>query len=624
MKMKRRKDRHQFEEKIRQLADSVVCPDRGALQERIWQKSLLNSSNWLVRLQLVAQTIKLATQRRFAIRALLEEAIAVDQPWYVRLSDQVASGMLVFTRGFRKLAAATVTLALLAVLVIEPWGQISRVSAANLVQLTDIQGPVVVIRDNQEVIAESGMALRSGDSVKIGFDGSAQLGFLNDHVVRLGENSQLDLLNVSAPVASQSDVRLGLIEGEAWFNLAHDLGPKSRFEVNGNELLVAANNKGAFDLKVTPEFSRVVAVNNQLDLVLKHNKQLIWTQLRPEYMIKLRAKMPYVSYQERQRFVEKVSDQDLDWFERNLLADRLYQDTLERQWRDFVANEAGLTPEDSLYAFKIFKRKARLALAFDKQGVQLDIAQEKFFEAQKLALVDGGGVVAKQLLDDYQRDIDNVSREVREIAEADPAKAEELKDIIDDGLEKQKQSLVALNNVANQEAQQRAEVAVKRAELLSDRAVTSLQPMDKLAADESSSSVKGVSEDRTILEVVPKDSVQLEFQQQPLQLEELDLIIDEVTDLKDVKQKTGSVDQNTQPVPTQEEPVIVEQEPAVGTKPKLEADAVEPTSEELDQIESPDTGVTNDTTQAKDEVAPVPVIEPVQPGVKIEAVQLPN
>lgn len=614
-------DHDQFAKRMADIAKDFAYEGKNNLKSKLIEQISFENASWLERVREVGRQIALGRSRKFLLKELLLHAIGHELTWRQVWADRMRSFSRALWPQFRRVGAGALAFAFVMVLVLEPWAQTERVDAANFAYLTGLDGEVRLIRGEEELLVGEGEKIKKGDRLLVSVDGNAELRMANSNLFRFAGPAEFVVDDLSAPSFAGSKLALNLVEGDAWFNVVNKVAANGELKVMANDLLVAFNDQGSGHLRVTPEFARIVSVNSNVDIVLSHNQQLIGTKLLPEQMIKVRTNTPFLSYQERLRFVEKVSNDDLGLFEENLLADRQHQRQLERDLRDEIVRKAGLTPEDTLYPLEQFKRKAKLALAFDKEEVKLEIARDKFYEAQKV-LNEGNEETAVELLGEYKQEIAEVSLEVNKLSEQDPAKAEELKENLDDELLQQRHSLVALEDdlqlaearVALESAELISETLVEEDELTEEVIdhVENLVEITEPIADEDTD----LTEELEILEerqeelaeetqsegdlhVTEEVVERLEevTELEGLQLEKLEVLVEEVVELKDVKEKAG-----VEPEVDEKEEEVIEEEP----KP-------------LDPLELPESPLLD--SKDKDFVEPVvdlkPEIEVVQPGVKI-------
>lgn len=538
---------------LRSAADGLYFEKKLDVKTAILSKAQAEQQPLVAALKILGKKITLGAQAKWLIKEILIARAGQDKKW--RFAFDWSS---ILNSNWKRYGALATAFMFVFGLVLWPWQwTVDSALAANYAVLEQLAGDVKVNRNGVNLTGYMGMVLVEGDQIKSASSAKAELRFGNDNVVRLGENSKILLSKLTVVDEHYPVVNFELLDGESWVRVFNVPGSEAEFEVKVNDLVVSANNRVAFDVKLTPEFSRVVAIDNNLELVLSHHQQLIAATLQPEKMIKVRAKTPFVSYQEQIRFEGTVSNNDLDWFERNLISDRVYLDTLENRWKDLVADRGGITPESSLYSLKEFKRKARLALTIDeldREEVRLGIANEQFYEAQKV-LAKGDSVGAKKLLKNYQDNIALVSKKANEIQIKDPARADALRKTIDASLLEQRQLLLPLegNSIYAQ-----TKTVVETTKVNADKASNALNPSDEevdgLSAPDSEKINSSNVPQTTVLpsslgELTVTDPVKPLETFNTTELPKLDVLIENVTSLKDVKEKTGTQDTiTTQPV----------------------------------------------------------------------------
>ena len=529
-------DRERLEQRLAALAEHMDFSQKQVVKASLLEKFELEKSTWLAKMRVVGQEFVLAPTHRFLMKEMLMTVVRSTRWSWPN-----------FGEGLKWSTAASLVVVLVFTVILGPWFGLERADASEISYIQNIDGDVKILRGEQELVGEKGLAIQQADQIVVGTNSVVELRFVNDNLVRFRENSKLVLEKLDAVTPTQSVVSLNLVDGEGWFKVFAIGGKKAEFKVNTDKVLVSATQESAFDIKNTEDRTRVVAINNSLDMILSHNQQLLATTLPPEYMVHVRANTPFVSYQERLKFVEKVQNEDLDWFERNLLADKWYKIELQGRLRDAIALKAGLTPDNPFYSLKQFKRKARLALTFDdvkKEEIRLDIAKEKFYEAHK-SLNDGNTKLAKTLLDDFEKETVEISKKVDELAIVDPKKVEDIKVSLTDGLIEQKHSLAGL---VDNTSLATAKDSITKVETATEKEVAAV-PEDELKAGD-------VVEE--VVDVPVVHQAILEEANVNFDLAKLEVRLENVTDLREVKEKAGVPEDQLEV-----EPIVVEPKPVV-------------------------------------------------------------
>lgn len=453
-----RLDRQMDEILSKEVADlkrSVVFKNKADRKKQLFEQIALSESTLVDRIRALAKEVVLSSMAKFMIK----ENLGIKLGFFNEKRSGFAWSAFFRTFFKRSLAVSLAAFTFLFV-VFQPWTNTFTVSADAKTYLSSYSGNVAVLRAGDELDVSEGLLLKDNDQVIVGLDSSAEVRLFTNNVVRLKENSHIVLSQIAIRDNSRL-ISLNLLEGELWASVFETLGNFSQFKVRSGDITVLTSDPSRFSLRRNSESTHVIAIDDDLDIILEHNKQLITHKLGAEQIVRVRAARPYISYQQRLNFLDAANDLDFSWYEKNLVADRLFQEELKNDVINMIASNVGLEPESSFYSLKELSRKADVALTFNpasKQKKKLENAQEKFFEAQYL-LNKGGEentatveekadtvIRAKELLAEYQTEVVEVVENLPRLAYLNPEAAEDVERKLDADFSEQRTTLNVLKD----------------------------------------------------------------------------------------------------------------------------------------------------------------------------------
>jgi FecR protein len=140
-----------------------------------------------------------------------------------------------------------------------PTGPPDAKANVRVVRLSDVEGTVQIVRDNQTEFSHAvmNMPLTQGSRVETGPDGRAEIEFEDGSVIRITPNSSVNLANLSMAPSGTLETTLQQLSGLVYYELRSD--PRSTFTVS------------VADSKVTPTVNstfRVSVSSNPADLAV--------------------------------------------------------------------------------------------------------------------------------------------------------------------------------------------------------------------------------------------------------------------------------------------------------------------------------------------------------------------
>jgi len=137
--------------------------------------------------------------------------------------------------------------------------------------LSKISGEVFLIRDNDEFLASPGSEIFEKLTVKTE-NGTAEITFFEDSILRLAENSEINIKKIS-PNSFREDlgeVEIDLQKGKIWVRTFVTGEKFSNFKISNGSMLIFAENNAAIEFKVK-NYQRSVRVWDQAARIFTPN-----------------------------------------------------------------------------------------------------------------------------------------------------------------------------------------------------------------------------------------------------------------------------------------------------------------------------------------------------------------
>jgi len=510
-----------FENKIREIfQEDVDAFDKTNMKSRLMKDISSNDPLWARIKQSIAD-VKLSVHGKAIMKEKLFAIVEGQRSWF----DDFVS-MFSVRRLIPKAVASVSAFALLFVMIIQPFTSVGIVSASSFTRIVGFEGEVFVERAGLKVAVDKEMGLQEGDKVVTGEGASAEIIYADDSISRLNESTKVSYTLLDDDTVN-THIDMEVIEGQVWNNVVGLVGEDAFFAVTADNLKAKVTDKSTFDIEVTDSYTRVVTLDNAVNLTLKRLNEVIPATLSKGKLVKVKKKTPYLSYLDTLSFNERLSEFDLDWYQDNLLNDKIYISNLEDEIYKIRRKEAGITPDSPLYPVKDLGRKARLALTVDpvkKEKVKLNIANQQLLEAEVL-IAKGENDTAKELLDNFEETVVGVAGRVDEIKEESFEKAEELSEDLKKSVKTHKKSL---KNVLPNSDVYEVKRAVKNVEVKIASDESEKQKVELKQAQESVIEAKELIENKE--DVLAKESID-EY------VKKVDGIVEDVDDLSEDERK---------------------------------------------------------------------------------------
>ncbi len=448
---------NKFEQQIGNIIRTEVeFSSKERLRNKIMQEHVYVDS-YFARVIKSMQSVRLSVNTR----VLMKEKLLM----YV---DATAESFLerLFTRPLvRRFGASFAAFVLVFTIVVQPFSSVNMAKASVPASITSYSGNVFVYRGDDRIAVESGFVLQQGDVLVTGPAGFAEIVFADDSLARLGNDSKLKINSLEANFVN-SKISLKLDNGVLWTNTLGLNGSNASFQVYADELIVSSKIESVFNVEVTKDFSRVVALEKGLSLELFAEGEYLPADLQKGQVVKVKKETPVTTYLDTQLFQEKLTDFDLEWLTSNFKQDEFYANLIADSKLTLLKDDAGITPESLFYPIKEFRRSAKLAFTFDpirQSELELSFANEKMTEAQAL-IAEGKYEYAEDLIKEYSNAVEIASERVKSIALKTPEgnsvkRVIELRSNISDSVGLQKKNIkdslsiadgLALKQVLNQ------------------------------------------------------------------------------------------------------------------------------------------------------------------------------
>jgi hypothetical protein len=451
---------NKFESNIsRIINEEVVFQGKAALKQRLLQKHIV-ADPFLAKLKQDFNAVTIPAQVKMLLK---EKLILIANVAMPSLFDRVLNSVRV-----KKLAASFAVFALILSLVFQPFTSVNTVKASSPTRITNFSGDVKVNRSGELFEVQSEFVLTENDIIQTGENSKVEVVFADESLLRLGDSTRLLISNLDNEVINSNN-SIKLVSGELWVNTLGLAGSQASFEVNAGELTAEVQDSAVFDLEVTESYSRVVSLDNSVNLQLYDDGVFIPANLRKGQLVKVKKETPYNTYLDKMTFEDRLSDFDLDWFTKNFESDVEYRSKISESRSSERKAKAGLTPDSLFYPVKEFQRAAQLAVTFDpiKQSeLEISIANQKLFEAEVL-ISRGKMDSAKKLLADYSADLSRVASTVQElnknVTDTNKQQFKDLKNNLVESVNLQKKSF---RDVLPTEEVYDVKMAINEAELL--------------------------------------------------------------------------------------------------------------------------------------------------------------
>ncbi|HLG25649.1 MAG TPA: DUF5667 domain-containing protein, partial [Candidatus Gracilibacteria bacterium] len=216
------------------------------------------------------------------------------------------------------------------------------VTFARATVLDQVNGDVVIVRNNAILKAVPEMELREGDAIVTKDGGSATIRFFDDSLSRLSENTDLLLrrLQTGLFLTSASEIELFLSRGRVWTNVVTLIDDDSNFTIDTTRLQARVEKKAVFDLHETDDSTQVAVFNNVVRIVSSHAPAEVPKTLVAGYS----AELADVAAQELA--IERLPKHEISqrekspWFDENLTSDEQYEVSfMEEKEEEIVAHE---------------------------------------------------------------------------------------------------------------------------------------------------------------------------------------------------------------------------------------------------------------------------------------------
>ncbi len=533
--------KNNFENKIRDLIkDEVHLISKSDMKSRLMQSIEPKSKFW-ESLKEVFSGVQISVRSKVVIK---EKLLAV-------VEGEQSSRFNIFS--LRKTMAFSTAFAMVFVLVLQPFSLIPTVSASLQTRIANYSGSVEVKRSDASLKAAKEMSLQEGDLLSTGPAGFAEVVFSDNSIIRLGNATSVSLKKLDR-FGEKEVYQVRVLDGEVW---GHMLGVDSDsvFKFTAANLSGTVKTDATFDIEVTDSFTKLLTIDESIDLLLSHNGELVPTSLREGKMIKVKSETPYLSYLDTLAFNEQLSEFDLDWVQSNLNQDRIYEQKLLERIALDRKNAAGITPDNPFYAFKQLKRATRVAFAIDpvkKNQLEIGYANQKLLEAEVM-ISEGKKEQANKLIKDYETKVVEVKEDIDEIKKSDPDKAVAIEKTLASSLEVQKKDLkkvlpdnevYEIKQVVNNVELVVASTTAKKKKVEIKQAADTLQEAkelaegghDELAKEQLSLFVGKIDEATKYIESIPEDEVE----------EVVESLIQTHSDTKEILESTSELSEKSQ------------------------------------------------------------------------------
>lgn len=284
----------------------------------------------------------------------------------------------------RRIFTLALTCVFLFTLVFHYTFKIERVEAAFLTTLEQTSGSVTVIRGNKSISGAPGFVLRKDDIVRTGNNSRTTIRFLDQSVSRLGENTEIKLsrLFINPSNKTETFVEIVLHRGRIWSRVINLISNFSSFQVKAANTVAVAKKKAAFDVSVSSSGKpKVSAVKNKVDFVVATDKKVMETTLVKGFEAEIKNGKPSVA---QTAVSQNTSGEKDSWILDNLEEDKAYIETVKKENRAQIQNEAKVLPGNPLYSVKEFTEGTKIAFTlndFERQKKILIAGSEKLAEA---------------------------------------------------------------------------------------------------------------------------------------------------------------------------------------------------------------------------------------------------
>ncbi len=291
--------------------------------------------NLVENLQQVAAQVKLNTFQTAAIKRRINEEsqnILQKQRWWL------------FWGGMRRVFAAVLLLIFSFSLVIFYPLDKKILKAGKFTLIDTVKGEVFVNRGGQLMAVNKDFSLEEGDLVFTEENSFVVIKFLDDSVARLDEKTFLEIKKLYAAPENitQTQVNLGLVEGQAWAKVPNLTGNEAVFEIETDEAKASVRDGAAFTISAKKGETKLLVYENVVDV----SKKNVPVQTVKPVISGYSAEIKQVTTATQQAVViaiqEKTASVDNTWAEMNQDLDQQYEKLLAEandQWvKDALSN----------------------------------------------------------------------------------------------------------------------------------------------------------------------------------------------------------------------------------------------------------------------------------------------